>query len=278
MTKPHHDPPGDDQTLAAALALSLRRWWGAYLLVVALALWPWITYAVSPSFYTTYILDYQMREYQAVEMVTFASGLIAAALLAWGAARLGRQRPARDAVAPNLQGKIDRNFPTGLAGVTALAAFFFAGEEVNWGQTFLHWGVGERQQERDITLNLHNTLDIVSIQSLGSIFLYAVFLALPTAWLLRKKLNLPRFWHPAIPVGPAVFALLLGLAYTYAKDLYIALNEIDVSQPTTAFYIDFVEQFKEIKEMFCAVALMLFGLGIVKRTAPHRTAAYTPAT
>lgn len=262
----NHDTPSDDQTLAAALALSLRRWWGAYLFVLALAVWPWVTYAASPEFYTTYILDYQMREYQAVEMVTFASGLIAIVLLVWGAARLRRQRPPRESLPKGARGTSDRNFPTGLAAVTALATFFFTGEEVNWGQTFAHWGVAELQQQRDITLNLHNTVDIVSVQSLGAIFLYAVFFVLPICWMMRAKLNLPRFWWPAIPVGPAIFAFVCGLAYAHTKDLYIATNPDHLTHP---FYIDFVEQFKEIKEMFCAVALMLMGLGIIRRIAPR---------
>ncbi len=51
------------------------------------------TYAAAPEFYLRVILAFQEREHQAVEIVTFASAVIAAAALGWASIRLWVMRP-----------------------------------------------------------------------------------------------------------------------------------------------------------------------------------------
>ena len=52
-----------------------------------------VTYAAAPGFYLRAILAFREREHQAVEIVTFASAVIAAAALGWASIRLWVMRP-----------------------------------------------------------------------------------------------------------------------------------------------------------------------------------------
>lgn len=235
-----------------------------YVVPFVLAAVPALFYLAAPEFYLRVVLNDQMREYQAVEMVTFGAALLGGVLLAIGARRLWKVRPGPDYGPQGLRGVPDRLGAFALVAGSALAGVFFAGEEVNWGQTFLHWGVGERMQERDITLNLHNTTDLISIQSFGSIYVLATFVAVPLIWAFRERLNLPDAWRAAIPVLPATLAVLLGLSLSELKDVYAALTP---DYKNDAHYIAFFEQLNEQKEMMIGVALMLFGVGVLLRTS-----------
>ena len=85
------------------------------------------------------------REYQIVEVLTFAAAFSASILLTvW--ARCAYKYASRS----------DR---IGIAAVAviALAAFFFAGEEISWGQTHIGWGTPEGYRELAAETNLHNT-------------------------------------------------------------------------------------------------------------------------
>ncbi len=237
-----------------------------YAIPVLLVAVPALIYAVAPDFYLRFVLNDQMREYQAVEMTTFACALVGGGLLAWAAWGLWRRRPGPDFGPPGLRGWPDRHGGYALVAVCALASVFLAGEEVNWGQTFLHWGVGERDQDRDVTLNLHNTADLVSVQGLGSVFIMTVFLVIPAVWLFRRPLNLPGEWRPAVPIGAATLAVVLGLALSTAKDIYIATQPDHKTDP---LYINYFEQLNEQKEMLFAAAMLLYGWGaLTHRTEP----------
>lgn len=212
-----------------------------------LAVLPLLIYAASPAYYKAHVLNEQYREYQPVEMVTLASAVLGGvALLAAGLVLLKKRYHAA----------------AGVAAVSGLASLFLAGEEVNWGQTFANWGVPEREQELTAPLNLHNTTEMVSIQSLGSIFIIGLFLVLPLAFALRTKTRLPGAWRPAVPPLPAVVSVLLGFLFSDVKDFYRKLYEPDASD---RLYMDFLEQANELKEMLIAVGLLLYGVSALGR-------------
>ena len=192
----------------------------AYAAVAALVVLPLLVYLVSAEFYTKYVLSEQLREYQAIELLTFTFGVTAGVLLAIAAVKLWRLRPGPDYGPAGARGWPDRYGAFVVGGLSALAMWVLSGEEVNWGQTFVHWGVPEREKQREIILNLHNTTEDISMQALGSWFVYLVLLGLPLLWCFRKRLNLPGAWWPAVPIGPAVAATLAGTLISNLKSLY----------------------------------------------------------
>ncbi len=254
----------------------MKKDWPFYALTLLLAALPACVYLAAPDFYLRYVLNDQMREYQAVEMVTFSTALVGGLLLAIGARRLWRVRPGPDYGPEGLRGVPDRWGAVSLVGASALAALFLAGEEVNWGQTFLHWGVAERQQQRDITLNLHNTTDAVSIQSLGSWYVLITFLLIPVVWAFRRPLNLPDAWRAAVPILPATVAVLLGLGLSEVKDIAEGLRPQPIADDD--HYVRFFEQLNEQKEMLIGTAMLLYGVGVLRQTkaADSGTTAESP--
>lgn len=239
-----------------------RRWTWWYALPVALVAMPAVIYALSPSFYRSYVLDHQLRESQAVEMVTFVCGVVGGALLLSAAWRLWKRRPGVDFGPRGVRGLPDRHLAWALPATVGAAAWFFAGEVVNWGQTFLHWRVPEREQLRGMSVNLHNNSKVISLMSLGSGFLLGVFLVWPVVWRFRERLNLPGLWHVAVPWGPAILAVVMGFSLTRLKDLYAATLRDPKSD---LLYVGYFEQLNEQKEMLFAVAMLLMGVGVWQR-------------
>ena len=227
-----------------------------------LAVLPVLIYAASPAAYVRLIVSEQYREYQAAEMVTFGCAVVGGLILVGATWRLWRVRPARDFGPAGARGLPDRWLALGLVGSAAAAALFFGGEEVNWGQTFANWGIAEREQGLETVVNLHNNTELISIQSLGSLYVLALFLVVPALWLLRKPLKWPAVWRPAIPPLASVVAVVLGLAFAEAKDLYAAAYDTPDSD---RLYWDFIEQWNELKEMMIAVAFLLYGLSALGR-------------
>lgn len=254
------DPLTDDKH--AYPSLSTKLLWPAYAAVVLLAVVPNLIYVVAPDFYLRVILNQQMREYQLIEMTTFGAGLAAGAVLWVGAVKLWKRRPGRDYGPAGPRGLPDRLGAFAVVAASAAAVWFLAGEEVDWGQTFAHWGVPELEKDRDIILNLHNTTEIVSMQSLGSWFVNIVLLGIPVMWCFRRKLNLPRAWWPAIPIGPAVLALIMGTMASRIKDVYVWFTP---DYETQQVYIDYIEQVNEQKEMMFAVGFLIMGLGVLAK-------------
>lgn len=234
----------------------------AYVAVLLLAIVPNLIYAVAPEFYLRVILNQQMREYQMIEMITFGAGVVGGVLLWIGTVKLWKRRPGPDYGPAGKRGLPDRWGAVLLVAASAAAIWFLAGEEVDWGQTFAHWGVPELEKDRDIILNLHNTTDIVSMQVLGSWFVNIVLLAVPIMWCFRRKLNLPRAWWPAIPAGPSVLALILGTMASRIKDFYVWLTP---DYATRQIYLDYIEQVNEQKEMLFAVGFLIMGISVLAK-------------
>jgi hypothetical protein len=197
-----------------------------------------MTYLFSPEFYLKWVIEARGREYQIVEILTFATALSASILLAvW----IRRAYPSA--------GRRDRIGVAAVA-VIGLAAFFFAGEEISWGQTYFGWETPEDHLASET--NLHNTG--FPVQSLGSAFLVVMFFVLPLVWALGLR---PTGLRSAIAEGPVIVGVACAFLWQETKSLYRFLHE-DHAQRTT--YIEFFEQINEHKELLIAVSLLLYAI------------------
>lgn len=225
----------------------------------AIALSLLAVYLVSPSFYLEWVLEEKRRERQAVEILTVLAGMGAGVVLLIAAARLWVRDRAAGRIA-NLPGSAL------IAGVVALATIFFAGEEVSWGQT---WFGGETPEWLEETIesrerNLHNSS--LPIQSLGSLFLVGVFIVFPVMWALRRPrgpLPLPADWGPAVPRWSVSFAMMFAFAWKSLKDVFLLAYGAGGARES-AFYMGFVEQINEQKELLIALALLLYGVSLLR--------------
>ena len=218
------------------------------LLIVALI----STYFISPRFYLSSVLSGRNREYQAVEQMTFACAFVASLLLFVAAWRLWRRN---ESVSSGFANLAERRSGAILVTLVALATFFFAGEEISWGQSYLQWATPASIRNTAPETNLHNIHGLpVSVNSLGSVFLILVFFVLPIAW---RRRNMPRSWHPGIAEWPVVFSMAVAFLWKAFKTCYV-LCVADATSRT--FYVEFVDQLNEHKEMLVAVSLLMYGL------------------
>lgn len=202
-----------------------------------------MTYLFEPTFYLTWVLQGVNREYQAVEFLTFGAAFAAALLLAvW----------VRSAW-PNAVGS--ERLGVVAVGVVALANFFFAGEEISWGQTYLGWETPDSYFAKET--NLHNS--VIPAQSLGTVFLIVVFFVLPLVWSLGQRFHwrLPAGLRVAVAEGPAIVCAACALTWQETKSLYRFLHS-DYLQHAT--YNEFFEQINEQKELLVAVAFLLYAI------------------
>lgn len=223
----------------------------AWILPVALVIALSITYWLSPTVYLEYVLKEEIRETQVVERITFITAFLGGVLLlssAWQLFRLAPHRRAGEFAA------------VGVIGIIGLAAIFFAGEEVSWGQTWFGWKTPERYLEHSPETNLHNNdWFIIRVQTLGSIFLATMFFLLPALWTQRRKLNLPKALKPAVPEAAVVFSMAIAFIWKEIKSVYRFFYP-DASPDDPGLYGDFIDQFNEIKEMLVAVTLLMYAL------------------
>ena len=210
------------------------------------------TYLISPAFYLEYVLNEEQREYQVVELITVSSALLGSVLMLIASCRLWRgSGPGGAGVAAWRTGR-------GAAAIIALlmlATFFFAGEEINWGQTYF---AEPTSIAKTGATNLHNTISL-PVQSLGSAFLIVMFFGLPIAWAFRRQLGLPEAWAPAIAEGPVIFAMACAFAWKLVKSVY-GMFILTGDEKQDLLYLQFIDQINEQKEMLVAVALLLYGL------------------
>lgn len=217
-----------------------------------------VIYQLAPEFYLTYVLEYQRREYQAVEMLTFGCATVGGLLLLYAFAR------AANAALPSDRLAVERWGPSALLLLVGLASLFFAGEEVSWGQTFTNWGIPENQKADPRETNLHNNMDI-PLQSLGQVFLAAVFFALPVLWAVRDRVPLPASFGPVVPTVPVIIAAAIAFGWKLSKEIYEALFG---REEDDAFFWGFVEQINEQRELLVALALLLYAIHV--HVARHR--------
>lgn len=196
-------------------------------------------YMSSPSFYVAYVYEDQQREAYPVELLTVGAAAVGGALLSFAAIRRRKQRLAASVVA-----------------VTGLAAIFFAGEEMSWGQSYLGWRTPESYAAFSGETNLHNSW--LPVQTLGSSFLIAVFFVLPALWRWGAGgRRLSKAWEAAVASGPVVFCMATAFAWKELKNVYRwLLSDYD----THRIYQEFISHFNEHKEMLAAVGLLMFGV------------------
>ena len=211
--------------------------------------------------YLTYILEERYREYQAVEMITFGCSTLAA-VFGFVAAFVVYRQARRHRPGGGMLMRLSVLGAPGVLGVTALAALFFAGEEVNWGQTFTRWGEPEFTQGAAVTeaytaQNVHNNLEGLSVQSLGSVYLVLVLVLVPVVWARRERWGLPASWSPAVAAWPAGAAVVFAYLVKGVKSVYRAVVGGDEAKLNT-FYMGYLEQINEQKEMLLALALLLY--------------------
>lgn len=216
-----------------------------YMVPVGLAGGMALAFLIDPEFYHRYVLYWQNRERQIVEYITFGSALASGLILVWAAWRLWRQGT----------GTLMERGGIAVIVLVGLAALFFAGEEVSWGQWLFGWETPEAYREISGETNLHNADLPININSLGSLFLIVVFFVLPFIWKTRWPKPLPGTWRPAIAEAPVIFCMAFAFAWKEVKNLYEFVNP-DYEDIQT--YHDFFEQINEHKEMLVAVALLMY--------------------
>ena len=270
----------------------------AYVLPVLLLGLLGALYWLLPHFYLTYVLEISNRESQAVELVTVLATFTASILLLWSASKLwhlptdwmcGMDLDPRDLRGPKrLRGRGGAL----IVGAVGLASFFFAGEEVNWGQNIFGWAstVGLPRG-----MNVHNNAPI-SVQGLGTFLLCTVFFVIPVVWRGRRYWPQIADWAPAVAEGPVIWVMAVAVIWAEVKVVYTRcfphVRDIDRETQQTAIaqikgeasgdlewavihYAGFFEQIKEHKEMLVAVALLLYALyrvAKVKRLSMARSA------
>jgi hypothetical protein len=204
-----------------------------------------ITYLIAPEFYLSWVLEGRNREYQLVEIFTFALAFTASVLLlVW----IWRMRAsARNGSGMGIAG----------VGIIAAASLFFAGEEISWGQTYFGWETPEFYEGFGKETNLHNTG--LRIHDLAGLFFFVFFFLLPLAWSQRARLPAWSGWPRIacmVPEGPVIVTLAVGLLWPpLTKDLYTFLYSDYAAHPT---YRDFLEQANEQKELIVAMALLVY--------------------
>ena len=169
----------------------------------------------------------------------------------------------------------------------ALAALYFAGEEISWGQTYFHWKTPEgwaRLNEQHET-NLHNLElvkygwgidlldDLVSNVPrqlmLGMCLIGGVILPLA----LHRRLARPEargsYWYWLIPSWRLVPAALLAVGSTLPEKLYdvFVKHSSPVSDwPRNGYaYMAFVDPAGEFKEYCFALVMLLYLLSVYTR-------------
>ena len=202
-----------------------------------------LTYLIARDFYLNWVISRDARESQIVEITTFVSSAIASLVLLVCSKLLWTLRR-KEALGSCL-----------LLVLLGVAALFFAGEEVSWGQTYLKWETPASYQEFSGETNLHNTS--LPVNTLGGLFLAAYFFALPLLWQRQKGSPLWQHFSYAIPKGPVVFCMAVAFLWKGFKSAYRTVYTSDVQQ-SSVFYRDFLEQINEHKEMLVAIALLMY--------------------
>lgn len=215
------------------------------------------TYFIDRDFYLTYVLEYERREFQAVEITTLVFLMLSIPMLSMATRSQWRRR----------------HEPGGVQALAVIvlvlgAAAFALGEEADWGDTFFGWTrdggslADVRALDDGRALNLHNNLPI---RGIGSAFVVAVFFGLPFLWAGRERWRLPAGLRPAVAEWPVVFAMAVAFGWRLLKHVYIAVA--GKGEPGDGgFYGGFVEQTNEHKEMLIAVAFFLYALYRLRAT------------
>ena len=206
-----------------------------------------LVYFIAPDFYLTYVLNGLNREAQVVENITFFMAFFAALILFKNAYILHRN-------------KKDFYYSSAFVFIIALAVFFFAGEEASWGQSYFLWKTPEFYDCYSVETNLHNTG--LPIHALGNVFVASVFIFIPLFWnKLKSRYAANLLCDFVIPRKAIAFFTIYGYLWREIKSVMKMLYTKDVLLHMP-FYMDFVEQINEQKEMLLAVVFFIYALYI----------------
>lgn len=220
-----------------------------------------MTYLIAPEFYLTWVLKGSNREYQIVEILTFIYAFSAAILLLiW----IWRARA-----------HTGQGYWKGIAGVCIIAAatLFFAGEEVNWGQTYIGWETPEIYADLGRQTNIHNTE--FPIHAPAGAFFIIFFFLVPFLWSQRARIpwsEWPKL-ESMVAEGAVIVTLITALVWAEVKGLYKFLHD-DYREHST--YMQFFEQINEHKELLVALGLLVYAVLRFRHRFPQRDDALEP--
>lgn len=233
------------------------------------------TFFAAPEFFHRYVLSAQMREYQAVELTTFGASSLAGLILLWAAVAAWRFRPTAPEGSSFFSRIAEEWGGAALIAIAAAASLFLAAEEVNWGQTFAHWGVPESEKPHPTSLHNNDDSIPISVNLLGALWLLGHFFLLPLVWKVRSRLQFSELfrvresWGVAVAEAPVTFTLIVSVAWKLIKDFDERPDEPGID----AFWDGFTEQLNEQKEMLVAIALLMYAcyrVGAVRRLRRER--------
>jgi len=217
---------------------------------MVLILLSFILATAAPEFYTKFIQDPQQGEFEAVELMTFFCSFSAGVVLCGCTVRLLRER-----------GRIDPGvFVIGLA---AMGSLFLAGEEINWGQTWMNWGVPAAVVGKG-PLNLHNRDVFNLVENGGTAALLVLFFWVPVLWHTRWAKHLPESLAPAISESSVSFVIVFGLLFEgdllrlpFVQQI---LSGFFSQAPGSGWYETVRFHVNELKELIIAVGLLIYSL------------------
>jgi hypothetical protein len=142
-----------------------------------------------------------------------------------------------------------------------LASFYFAGEEISWGQHLFHWETPEvfRELNKQQEMNLHNTSSWFNQKPRALVELWIIFsgLAMPAwRWLRGAKLDPARigYWlWPTVVAVPAAALFMLFRAHKWVAE-------------STGRELAYWLSESEVREYYVAVFLSIYLMSIWQRT------------
>lgn len=207
-----------------------------------------LIYFISPEFYLHFIIHPIDREMQFVEKMTIFCSFSAGLLLMGSAFKLKVK---------NIP--VFRQGDVALVLLLGLAALFFFGEEISWGQTYFQWETPDQYKKLSVETNLHNT--DIPVQSMGSLFIICVFFVLP--FIRRHKFIRNVGLKYAIPELPAIHCMAVGFVWKLVKTVYMHGRSVEELK-SIPVYVNFYDQINEHKEMIIALGLLYYAIQIYK--------------
>ncbi len=165
--------------------------------------------------------------------------------------------------------RLDVSFPKGIKPfvlLSGVAMFFFAGEELSWGQWFFLWDTPEAWREINLQgeTNIHNLSRVLSKYPRHVITLvcFVVGVIMPFMLIRRQKQGrvVSDYWHWLVPtVRLVLICLIVSFATTPAR----ILNHYDLIESKS--YWDMALPSSECREYFIAMFFMTYFISLYTR-------------
>jgi hypothetical protein len=171
-----------------------------------------------------------------------------------------------------------RRLPKGAGCVMllgALAALYFAGEEISWGQSWIHFKTPEAFAEKNVQgeFNLHNFQGwgVLNNAPRQLMLLGTIVGGLILPLVLRRRFTKPEarrsFWYWVIPTWRLVPICLIAACSTVPEKIYKQLIRpyAEIS-PEGYANMAFIDPAGEFKEYCFALVILLYMLSVYLRT------------